>query len=168
MRVYIPSTLPHLAAVCASGTMEPAPLTAFAVTPSLREWYVEGDLEELEYAALTEAARASLRLLDVDASAPRRRVVLAVDVPDRYARPAPDLDRAVVRILAPVPWAAVASAHVDAADAVPDVKAAVDNVLAADLGDDDAQFLVDGAEDHELLWWATQEVPELLRAALRD
>jgi hypothetical protein len=167
MRVYVPATLPQLAEVCANGTIEPAPVTAFAVTPALREWYVEGDLEELEYAALTEAARASLRLLDVDPTAPRRRVVLAIDVPDRYARPAPDLDRAVVRVLAPVPWASVASAHVDAPEAVPEVKAAVDNVLAADLGDDDAQFVVDGAEDHELQWWATQEVPELLREALR-
>ena len=112
---------------------------------------------------MTEAARASLRLLDIDPSAPRRRVVLAVDAPDRDTRPAPDLDRAVVRLLAPLPWTAVASAHVDAVEAVPDVTAAVDNVLAADLGDDDAQFVVDGAEDHELQWWATQEVPDLLR-----
>jgi hypothetical protein len=167
MRVYLPSTLPQLASVCTAGVIEPAPLTAFAVTPALREWYVEGDLEELEYAAMTEAARASLRLLGLDPGAPRRRVVIAVDVPDREARPAPDLDRAVVRVLAPVPWVAVASAHVDAAEAAVDVSAAVDNVLAADLGDDDAQFVVDGAEDHELQWWATQEVPELLRVALR-
>lgn len=163
MRVYIPSTLPHLAAICAAGVIDSTPITAFAVTPTLREWYIEGDLEELEYAAMTEAARASLRLLDIDPSAPRRRVVLAVDAPDRDTRPAPDLDRAVVRLLAPLPWTAVASAHVDAVEAVPDVTAAVDNVLAADLGDDDAQFVVDGAEDHELQWWATQEVPDLLR-----
>jgi hypothetical protein len=167
MRVYIPSTLPQLAAVCATGMIEPAPLTAFAVTPALREWYVEGDLEELEYAAMTEAARASLRLLGLDPGAPRRRVVVAVDVPERDARPAPDLDRAVVRVLGPVPWVAVASAHVDAVEASADVGAAVDNVLAADLGDDDAQFVIDGAEDHELQWWATQEVPDLLRVALR-
>ncbi|WP_456152590.1 DUF6912 family protein [Microbispora rosea] len=31
-----------------------------------------------------------------------------------------------------------------------------------DLLDDDAQFVVDGAEDHELLWYATQEIPDLL------
>ena len=35
-------------------------MTAYAVTPALREWYAEGDAEELEYAALQEAARASL------------------------------------------------------------------------------------------------------------
>jgi hypothetical protein len=30
---------------------------------------------------------------------------------------------------------------------------------AAEAGDDDAQFLVDGAEGHELMWYATQELP---------
>ncbi|MEU3724282.1 hypothetical protein AB0E73_16295, partial [Streptomyces sp. NPDC031705] len=33
---------------------------------------------------------------------------------------------------------------------------------AADAGDDDAQFTVDGAEDHELLWFGVQEIPGLL------
>ena len=33
--------------------------TAFALTPRLREHYTSGDDEELEYAAMTEAARAS-------------------------------------------------------------------------------------------------------------
>jgi uncharacterized protein DUF6912 len=32
---------------------------------------------------------------------------------------------------------------------------------AADKGDDDAQFAVDGAEGHELLWFASQELPYL-------
>src|SRR5215831_12994439 len=34
-------------------------------------------------------------------------------------------------------------------------------VLAADKGDDDAQFAVDGAEGHELLWYAAQELGSL-------
>ena len=38
-------------------------MRAFAVTPALRERYASGDLEELEYVAMTHAARASLRLL---------------------------------------------------------------------------------------------------------
>ena len=33
---------------------------------------------------------------------------------------------------------------------------------AADKGDDDAQFAVDGAEGHELLWFASQELPYLV------
>lgn len=54
--------------------------------------------------------------------------------------------------------------HADAADqeVLTDVGAAVGAIAAADAGDDDAQFSVDGAEDHELLWFATQEIPGLL------
>jgi hypothetical protein len=33
---------------------------------------------------------------------------------------------------------------------------------AADLGDLDAEFVVGEAEDHELAWYATQELPFLL------
>jgi hypothetical protein len=43
-----------------------------------------------------------------------------------------------------------------------DVSAAADALGAADMGDDDARFVVDGAEDHELLWFATQEIDTLL------
>lgn len=88
MRVYLPSTLTLLAGVHAAKEIGPAPLAAHAVTPALREWYAGGDREELEYAAMTAAARASLRLLAEDPSAPRRRVVLAAEIPDDLvARP---------------------------------------------------------------------------------
>ncbi|MYR58210.1 hypothetical protein GTY54_18880, partial [Streptomyces sp. SID625] len=90
MRVYVPLTLPGLAAAHAAGELGPEPLVAYAVTPALREWYVSDDLEELEYAALNRAALASLRLLAMDPEAPRRRVVVAVDVPDRAASADPD------------------------------------------------------------------------------
>ena len=56
----------------------------------------------------------------------------------------------------------VASVHVDGADAEDDVRAAVGVVLEADLGSDDAQFVVDQAEGHELAWFATQEIGPLL------
>ena len=60
----------------------------------------------------------------------------------------------------------VASAHIDGADAEDDVRAAVGVVLEADLGSDDAQFVVDQAEGHELAWYATQEIGPAARAAL--
>src|SRR5258708_26304093 len=90
MRVYLPATLPTLAELHKTGLVAPAPLTAYAVTPALREWYTEGDSEELEYAALTDAARASLRLLAASPEAPRRRVVVAAELPDPHALPVLD------------------------------------------------------------------------------
>src|ERR1700754_330312 len=79
MRVFVPSTLPALAEALRAGHVGPQP--GYAVTPALREAYASGDEEELEYAALTEAARASLRMLAVDQAAPPRRVVLAAELP---------------------------------------------------------------------------------------
>lgn len=167
MRVYVPLTLPALAAARRSGELGEGPVDAYAVTPGLREWYVSDDLEELEYAALNRAAQASLRLLAGDPDAPRLRVVVAVDVPDRSAAADPDssLDPTAlgeVRVAGPVPLTRAAAVHVDAEEARKDVGAAADALGAADMGDDDAQFVVDGAEDHELLWFATQEIDTLL------
>ncbi|GAA4917314.1 DUF6912 family protein [Streptomyces coeruleoprunus] len=167
MRVYVPLTLPGLAQAHKAGELGPGPLTAYAVTPGLREWYVSDDIEELEYAALSRAAAASLRLLAADPAAARRRVVVAVDVPDTAATADPDrgLDPSSVgevRVAGPVPLAKAAAVHADADDAEPDVSAAADALGAADMGDDDAQFTVDGAEDHELLWFGVQEIPGLI------
>jgi hypothetical protein len=168
MRVYLPATLPLLAQALAAGEIGSAPVTAYAVTPALREWYAGGDLEELEYAALTAAARASLRLLAADAEAAPRRVVLAAEVPDQVvthepgdAAVAAEEGRAVVRLTAPVPLGKIASGHVDDPAATGDVRAAVAALRAADAGDEDARFTVDGAEGHELMWYATQELPDL-------
>ncbi|MGP4084643.1 DUF6912 family protein [Streptomyces sp. KR55] len=167
MRVYVPLTLSGLAEAYKTGEVGAGPLVAYAVTPALREWYLSDDIEELEYAALSRAALASLRLLAVDPGAPRRRVVVAIDVPDGQAAADPGRgpDPAAlgeVRIAGAVPLAKAASVHVDSGEAEPDVAAAAEALQAADGGDDDAQFVVDGAEDHELLWYATQEIPNLV------
>ncbi|WP_425833071.1 DUF6912 family protein [Streptomyces fractus] len=167
MRVYVPLSLPRLAEAYKAGEIGPAPVTAFAVTPALREWYLSEDIEELEYAALGRAALASLRLVAADPAAARRRVVVAVDVPDRAAVVDPDrgLEQSALGELTvreSVPLAKAAAVHVDSGDADADVTAAAEALAAADRGDDDAQFVVDGAEDHDLLWFATQEIPGLL------
>ncbi|GII91071.1 DUF6912 family protein [Sinosporangium siamense] len=167
MRVYLPCTLPALARMAAAGELGPAPLTGYAVTPALVEWYVSGDTEELEYVALTEAARSSLRMLAADRAdgleVVPRRVVVAAEVDDAVVSAGVGLEeRARVRLNAPVPMSVVASVHVDDLVAVADVDAAVDALPAADRGDDDAKFTVDGAEAHELMWYATQEIPDLL------
>ncbi|TQS42888.1 DUF6912 family protein [Cryptosporangium phraense] len=164
MRIYVPATLAMLHQVEADKEVGPAPLTAFAVTPALREWYLDDDEEVLEYAAFSQAARAALRLLDNDPSAPRRRVVLSADVPDRDVTLHPDLERAVVRSSVPISLDRLASIHVDGAEAEADVAAAARVIMEADLGDEDAQFVVDGTDDYELEWYGVQELPELLES----
>ncbi|WP_031085708.1 DUF6912 family protein [Streptomyces sp. NRRL WC-3549] len=167
MRVYVPLTLSGLAAAHGAGEIGPGPLTAYGVTPSLREWYVSDDIEELEYAALSRAASASLRLIAGRPDEARRRVVVAVDVPDgdAVADPEQALDASSlgeVRIARALALSKAAAVHVDADDAEKDVAAAAAALGAADLGDDDARFTVDGAEDHELLWFGVQEIPGLI------
>jgi hypothetical protein len=162
VRVYLPATTTTLRDLLDTGVVGPAPLTAFAVTAGLREWYVDDDPEALEYAAMVEAARSSLRLIDADAEAARRRVVVAVDVPDASVTVRDDLDRGVVQLAEPVRLAAVASVHVDDADAESTVTAAAESIIAADLGNEEAQDAVDDAEGFELSWYANQEIAAIL------
>jgi hypothetical protein len=165
MRVYVPATWPMLRRMVDSGRLEPIGGTAFALTPKLRESYTAGDDEELEYAALVEAARASLRLLAVEFglgedTTPARRVVVAADLDDVTLRP--DLDDGAVRVAGPVPLGAIAAVHVDTEEAEHAVRQAAGAVDRADLGDLDAEFLVGEAEDHELAWYAPSEVAFLV------
>ena len=162
MRVYLPATLPVLRALLESGRVGTPPLPAYAVTPALREWYAEGDLEELEYVALSLAAQASVRLLDADQDAVRRRVVVVADVPDEQVSAAPQVDRAAVRVASEVPLRLVQCVHVDDPSAVADVTIAADAVVEADLGSEEAAFRLLQAEGHELQWYATQEIGPLL------
>lgn len=161
MRVYLPATSTVLRQLLDAREL-PGGQTAFAVTPGLREWYVDDDVEELEYAALLEATRASLRLIDADAGAVRRRVVIALDAPEAAVEVRDDLDRGVVRLGAAVPLGRVASIHVDDAEAEAAVTAAAAAITAADLGDEQAQDRVDDAEGFELSWYASQEIADLL------
>src|SRR5690606_25218198 len=108
VRVYLPATLPALADLRRQGELGTPPVAAQAVTPSLREWYAEGDEEELEYVAFTHAAQAALRLLRADPAAPRRRVVVSADVPTSViVRTDPDLGSSAVWLGSPVPRSAV-------------------------------------------------------------
>ncbi|MFH8485345.1 DUF6912 family protein [Streptomyces longisporoflavus] len=152
MRVYVPLTPGRLAEVHKAGELGPAPLTAYAVTPSLREWVASDDVEELEYAALYQAAAASLRLIAGEAGAAPRRVVVAADVPDAGVEVVDGAESlGEVRVAGVLGLKKVAAVHVDAGEAEADVAAAV---LAGGQGD--------AVEDHELLWFATQEIPSLI------
>ncbi len=188
MRVYVPVTLAMLQRLVADESVQPVSGTAFAVTPTLREAYAHGDEDELADVALRDAALASLRLLADDThdtagssepdsagtaasddsartagpagTLPTRRAVVEADADDVTLRP--DLDDAVVRVRGPIPLTKVIAAYVDNAGAEPAVKAAVEVIDAADLGNEDAELTVGDAQDHDLAWYAPQELPFLL------
>lgn len=183
LRVYVPATVPMLRELVADREIRALNDTAFAVTPALREAYASGDDEELAEVAMAEAARASLRLLaeeqaaaevrgdragdesgDESDAAPAgpvfRRAVIAADVDGATLRP--DLDDAVVRLSGPIAYDRIASIHVDLAEAESEVAKAVEVIDAADMGDADAEFVLGDAEDHQLAWYAAQELPFLL------
>jgi hypothetical protein len=165
MRVYLPTTLVALSSLRDSEFT--APFAAHAVTAELREWYADGDAEELEYAAGDDAAHHALRLLAADATAPRRRVVVAVDVPDAVVSTGSPY-RSSVTVAASVSREQVASVHVDGAEATADVAQAVQALSAADDGDEDALFTVDQAAGHELLWYDVSELDDVLALAQDD
>ncbi len=163
-RVYLSATLDELQELRRAGEV-PAGRRAHAVTPALREWYAGSDTDELENAAFLDAERRSLRSLAAQPQARRLRVVLSADVPDGSVRPAggtDDADRALVLLDAAVPLTAVASIHVDEPVAEPDVAAAVLALADLDGGDEDARFVVDGAEGHDLLWYDVTELDDVL------
>jgi hypothetical protein len=143
-----------------AGELKPLNGTAFALTPALREAYTSGSAEDLEYVAMADAARASLRLIGNDPETMRRRVVIAADVDSAAARP--DLDHSVVRVPGTVVLKDIAAIHLDAPEAEGAVAAAVLVIDAADMGDEDAEFVLGDVEDHDLAWYATQELPFLL------
>ena len=164
MRIYVPATVAGLRRLLDTEALQPLSGTAFALTPRLRDSYAAGDDEELEYVAMSEAARASLRLLAAeiadDPDASPRRAVVSADVEDVTLRP--DLDDAVVRVGGPIPMARLAAVHLDLVEAADAVRAAAAVVDAADLGDPDAEFVLGDVEDHELAWYGVQELPFVL------
>jgi hypothetical protein len=158
VRVYLPLTLTGLAELHATGSLGPAPLAAHAVTDRLRRDWSGGDDEELEYAALMAAAFDSLVAIDA-AGAPPRRVVVAADVEDADVRVGED--ETAVQVAAGVPLARCQAVHVDDAEAEADVRAALGRLPDALAGDGPALGAV-ALTDHELLWFATQEIADLL------
>jgi hypothetical protein len=159
-RVYVPSTLRRLRDVVAAGELRPAPFAAHAVTDAVREADADGGEEDWEYAASAAAAQSSVALLTDDE--PARRVVLAVDA--ARVRQADADDPTVVTVEDVVPLRRVAAVLADGPEAEPDVAAAR---VALTEGQEDQEALLDRCLDHELGWWATQEIPELLRTSGR-
>lgn len=154
MRVYVPSTPTALAGVHRENGIGPAPVEAWAVTDGLRAWCGTDDAEELEYAATVSAGRASLALIAREPEGRPRRVVLVAEVPDAIVAEAPQLGPGVVQVGGTIPVKRIAAVHMDAEDAEDAVRAA--------LGALEDEVLLDAVEEHELLWYATQEIRDLL------
>jgi hypothetical protein len=169
MRVYIPATLPVLARLLSVGALE-APVRGYGVTPVLRGWADElgvSDDEELEFVALSEAARASLRLLAAGDAAPVR-TVLAADVADASVRVEDASDAAgpgQVVVSSPLQLGWVRAAHLDHVGAAADVRAAALAVVAADAGDAASEEVVARLDDHGLLWYAPDELPAVVASS---
>ena len=105
-RVYLPLTATELRRLRESGRIEPAPMTAYAVTSDLRRDHPGADDEELEYLAFLDAAGS--------AAPDAVRVVAAADVDAEAVAEllAGDAALSQVRIAIPVPKRRVASLHV--------------------------------------------------------
>lgn len=162
MRVYVPATLVVLTAAVTSGSFCPPRGHGYGVTEGLRAEYPAADEDELEYLAMQDAARTSLRLLagEGDTASPMR-VVVAAD--NGTARANPVGERSSVLIDGEISWRDVAAVHLDGADAAKAVRAAVEVIHEADLGDPDAEFVLGSAEDFELAWYAPDEVVYLVQ-----
>jgi hypothetical protein len=164
VRLYLPTTVAGLAALHSTGRLAPAPLLAHAVTPGLRRSWPEADDEELEYAVLMAAAYDSLTLIAATAGEPRRVVVVA-DVDDSDVAPAGGLaaadDGTTVSVTVEVPIARCSAVQVDDAEAEGEIVLALGRLADAVAGDERALADVSLVE-HELMWFATQEIPDLL------
>ena len=162
MRVYLPLTVAGLGDLHRSGRIAPAPLRAHAVTSALRSSFGDADDEELEYAALMASAYDSLLAIAATSGEPRR-VVVAADVDDSAVGPDPtaDDDPTAVVVSGEVGISQCRSVHVDDADAEGEIVLALAHLPEAQAGDGRALAAVSLVE-HELMWFATQEIPDLL------
>ena len=157
VRVYVPCTWSQLHDILVAGGVGPVPVPAHAVTGALRTAYPDAGEEEWEYAALTAAAQEAIGLVTDDD--PPRRVVVAMDAESMV--PVEEPDPSTVQVDEVVPLRKVAAVHVDSEDAEETVAAAVKAWQAAQDGDDEAVAAVDRCLDHELGWFAPQELDDL-------
>ena len=155
VRVYVASTLAGLRSVVQSDGVGPSPFLAHAVTDAVRAELADGDDEEREYAASTAAAQSAVELMLED-DVPRR-VVIAVDVAS--VRRVGSDDPTLVEVDEVVPMRRVAAVLADDEAAESDVAAARE-ALAASAPD--RERLLERCLDHDLAWWAAQEISQLL------
>ncbi len=156
MRIYLPASSADL-----SRPAGVPPRWGHAVTAELRRALPDEDDEGLEAAAMLAAADESIAHLRAVPQALPRRVVIAADVADsavvvperrRPWQPGDDQLPSAVDVRTTVPWADVASIHIDEPAAAEDVAAALE---------DDAA--IDRAAEYDLLWHDIVEREALAR-----
>lgn len=165
MRVYLPATFAMLTGLNETGKMPARSGWGFAATPALVEFYTSGDEDEIGYAAFLDAAEASLRLLAVgdEETFPYRRVVVSVDVDDAAVTLSPENGESVVALSpAEISLADIAAIHIDVKESEDATRAAIADIDAADLGDEDAELTVGDAQDNFMAFYDPTELPFLV------
>lgn len=156
-RVYVPSSTALLRQLLVSGGLGPAPVRAHAVTDAVRTVLPDAGEEEWEYVALTSAAQDSLLLLAED-DRPSRVVVVAEAA---TVVPVDPEGSSQVDVGEALDLRRVVAVHVDSSDAADDVDAAR-RALRDTGGDEAAAAAAERCLDHELGWFATQEIGDLV------
>jgi hypothetical protein len=113
VRVYVPlgrAALEELASTGALAAGPGAPRTAYAVTSGLEQAAPGLDVEDLEYAAFSDAVEAAAGLRSARSD---RRVVAAADADPAWVSPRDGAPVSKVVLTAPVPLSRVASFHID-------------------------------------------------------
>lgn len=161
--MYVGVTLRDLDRLVDAGELGPAPVEAYAVTGPLTAALTTTnapDPEELEFAATEDAARASLGAI-AGAGGEPRRVVVAAEVDDAVVRPDPARGDSAVVLDSAVALRTVRAVHIDDAEAVPAVTAAVRTIDPDRIADGPEEDVLDALAEHQLLWYASQEIAQL-------
>jgi hypothetical protein len=133
VRVYVPLARADLEALASSGTLPAgpaAPLSAYAVTSALRSRAPGLDVEDLEYAAFSDAVVAAST---VRSAAHHRRVVAAADADPSWLVQGVGEPASSVVLVGPLPLSRVASFHIDDESAVDDEDEEADELLWYDV-----------------------------------
>lgn len=165
MRVYLPATFGMLQDLNDNGVFHARSGYGFALTPALRDFYTEGDEEEIAHAAFQDAAEASIRLLAIgdEETFPHRRVVVSVDVDDEAITLEPEMGESVVRLSpARVERDQVAALHVDIEESEDATAKAIAVIDESDLGQEDAMLTVGDALDNFMAFYDPSELPFLI------
>jgi hypothetical protein len=165
-RVFVPLTRGDLL-VLARDQVLPPPAGgvrgAHASTSALQASWPDGDEEEWEYAALLTAAQESLELVAAageDVATARRRVAV-LDVAATVASPDPEAPETGVGLAEPLRLHDVDAWHVDDDEAAATVAAAV-TAIRQDAGDEDLVARLEACLEHDLGWYARQELDQLI------